>query len=422
MYRHGRQVDVIHQFVVELYGVASREEHHDLFVQVSLQESEQQQETAGGRANHVALCQPFHGSDVVDRLCLNKDWFLQRKPRKISHLSRLGCRKQRSLPLLRQHLDDQVEFLLEPNLEDPIRLIDSQVHQVVKYEPLRVLHVIQKTPWGCHENVDALGQLLRLRSTVHSTNHDAMCLGHILPKIAEYIVNLHCQFSSRRYHQSSNTVPRQELCVVEQIHCWNEEGQSLSRTCLGSGQHILAIEQVWNRLGLDLGHCLKFALLESPLHRVTDWQLLKTLRTEETWSMYGLLCNCKSSIYTRLCGRDICGRVRLCGSAIRLLHFFFSSRFYGGSFVVRLLLSLFLRRLFSLRSFAVCRKHLFGLYLVLGSILSIFFMGGVLARLLFFTFLGFGVTALFSQFPSRFPLVPRPTVINKIQRRLCGVA
>lgn len=57
-------------------------------------------------------------------------------------LSGLCCGKERRLPVLREDLDDLMHLLLEPNLEDAVRLVDDQACQVAIHKALGVLEVV----------------------------------------------------------------------------------------------------------------------------------------------------------------------------------------------------------------------------------------------------------------------------------------
>merc|ERR1719277_1616179 len=141
-----RQVDVIQQLVVEFHSVASRKEDHDLLVFVSLQEGEQQQETALCRTHHIALCETAHRRHIVLRLNLKEDRLAEREASQVGHLPCLRRGEEGRLPLLRQHLYNQVHLLLESDLEATVSLVDGQIYEVVEDEPLRVLHVVQESP------------------------------------------------------------------------------------------------------------------------------------------------------------------------------------------------------------------------------------------------------------------------------------
>mmetsp|Transcript_30368 Transcript_30368/g.54358 ORF Transcript_30368/g.54358 Transcript_30368/m.54358 type:complete len:283 (-) Transcript_30368:1127-1975(-) len=142
---HG-QVDVVQELVVEFHRVASREENHHLLVAISLQEGEQEQKSALGRANHVALSEPGDSRNVVLGLHFDKYRLVQRQPRQICNFSRLRRREESRLPLLRQEPDDHVHLLLKPYLQTAVSLVNGQVHQIVVNKPLGVLHVIQEPP------------------------------------------------------------------------------------------------------------------------------------------------------------------------------------------------------------------------------------------------------------------------------------
>ena len=62
-----RDVDVVEQFPVVLYGVTTREEDDYLLLHVLFQEGEEEEEAAIRRANDVTLCQC---SDSACRLFL----------------------------------------------------------------------------------------------------------------------------------------------------------------------------------------------------------------------------------------------------------------------------------------------------------------------------------------------------------------
>mmetsp|Transcript_55579 Transcript_55579/g.119984 ORF Transcript_55579/g.119984 Transcript_55579/m.119984 type:complete len:282 (+) Transcript_55579:384-1229(+) len=137
-----RHIDVVKQLIVVLHGVAGGEKDHHLLVPVSFQEGKKEQEAAGGWTNHVALSQSRDRGHVISRLHLYKNRLLQGEPREVGHFPRLSSGKERRLPLGGQQLDDLVELLLKPDLEDAIGLVNGEIHQVVVDETLRVLHVI----------------------------------------------------------------------------------------------------------------------------------------------------------------------------------------------------------------------------------------------------------------------------------------
>jgi hypothetical protein len=52
------------------------------------------------------------------------------------------------LPFLGQQLDDLAHLLLEPNLQDAVRLIDHEAGQVPEHKALGVLKVVQQPTRG----------------------------------------------------------------------------------------------------------------------------------------------------------------------------------------------------------------------------------------------------------------------------------
>mmetsp|Transcript_2587 Transcript_2587/g.9978 ORF Transcript_2587/g.9978 Transcript_2587/m.9978 type:complete len:386 (-) Transcript_2587:812-1969(-) len=183
-------VDVIQQLVVKLDCVASREKYHDLLVFVPLQEGEEQQESAGRRTYDVTLRQARNCCDVVQRLHFYVHGLVERDPCKVGDLPRLRRREQSCLPLFGQQLDDHVNLLFEPDLENSVGLIDGQVDQIVVHEALRVLHVVKKPAGRSHNQVHALGESFRLRTAVHASDAACNCLRHVLRDVPQHVVNL----------------------------------------------------------------------------------------------------------------------------------------------------------------------------------------------------------------------------------------
>mmetsp|Transcript_130736 Transcript_130736/g.279617 ORF Transcript_130736/g.279617 Transcript_130736/m.279617 type:complete len:274 (-) Transcript_130736:589-1410(-) len=268
-----RQVDVIQQLVVEFHGIASRKEDHDLLVFVPLQEGEEQQETALRRTHHIALCETADRRHVVLRLHFNKDRLAEREASQVGHLPCLRRGEEGRLPLLRQHLYNQVHLLLESDLEATVGLVDGQIHEVVENEPLRVLHVVQESSGRGHQRVHALGEFLGLLAAVHSAHTDGEGLRQIRRDGAEHIVDLHRKLSRGRNDKRADTVPGQELDIVQQVRCWHQEGERLSAACLRCREHVFPSEERRDRLRLDLSENLKLGLLQRLLQRLTDREL-----------------------------------------------------------------------------------------------------------------------------------------------------
>mmetsp|Transcript_88481 Transcript_88481/g.255251 ORF Transcript_88481/g.255251 Transcript_88481/m.255251 type:complete len:254 (+) Transcript_88481:696-1457(+) len=246
-----RQIDVVQELIIELHGIARREEHHDFLVPVSLQKGEQEQEPALGGAHNVALRQPGHRSDVVLRLHLDEDGLVQGEPRQVRDLPCLRRGEERRLPLRRQHLHDHVQLLLEADLQDPVRLINGQVDEVVENEAFGVLHVIKQPAGGRNKDVHPLAQLLGLCSAVHTTHNACDRLRYILGDVPQNVVDLLCQFSRGRDHQGAHTVARQKLDIVQQVDGRHQKGQRLPAASLGRSKHVLAVQQVRDGLRLD---------------------------------------------------------------------------------------------------------------------------------------------------------------------------
>mmetsp|Transcript_59862 Transcript_59862/g.120159 ORF Transcript_59862/g.120159 Transcript_59862/m.120159 type:complete len:337 (+) Transcript_59862:174-1184(+) len=140
---HHGHVDVVEELGVVLDAVAARKEHHDLFVAVPLQKSEEQQEAFRRGAHDVALLQTPHRRlrfvvvhPHVHGLALDAE------AGQVLHFLGLRRAEEHRLPLFGEELDDLVHLLLEPLLQDAVRFVDDEHLQVAVHEPFRVLQVV----------------------------------------------------------------------------------------------------------------------------------------------------------------------------------------------------------------------------------------------------------------------------------------
>ena len=90
------------------------------------------------------------------------------------HLGGLGGGEQHRLAVLGQDAHDLPHLLLEPDLQDAVRLVDDQGFEIFVHKPCRVLQVVQQPPRCGHHQVHALHQPLGLRAPVGAA-HDEAC-------------------------------------------------------------------------------------------------------------------------------------------------------------------------------------------------------------------------------------------------------
>lgn len=109
-----------------------------------------------------------------------------------------------------EDLDNLLHLLLETNLEDTIRLVNDQRFEVLENESFCVLRsvtpsalaqthleMIQQTTWRCDNQVDTLGQLVRLGLSVGSSHQNTKSLRMTLHELFGDTKDLQSELSSR---------------------------------------------------------------------------------------------------------------------------------------------------------------------------------------------------------------------------------
>ena len=249
-----RDVDVVEQLGVVLHGVARGEEHHDLLLQVLLQEREEEQEALLRGHDAVPLLDASrrrHRARVVDADVRRA---LQREPREVLHLRGLRRGEKHGLSVLGDHAHDRAHLLLEPDVQHAVRLVHAKNLERRKREPFRVLHVVQQTAGRRHEQVHALHELLRLHAAVSAADNQPVRLRMFLGELLRDVVNLERQLASRREHHHARAVARHELGVVQELHGGDEERQGLARARARGAQDVASREQGRDGARLNLGH------------------------------------------------------------------------------------------------------------------------------------------------------------------------
>ena len=277
-YRH---VDVVQQLRVVLDGRARREENDDLLLGVAAQEGEEQQEAGGRWDDAVALLQPLPRRGrlaVVHAHVQGRP--LEGQAGQVLHFRGLRRRKQGGLAVAGQELDNLAHLLLKTRLQDAVGLVGHEKGEVARHERPRVLEVVQEAAGRGDEEVDALGQALRLRPPVGAAHDQAVRLGGgaggrggrrgaaapvLLPctaaaaaTAAEQVpgdrVDLHGQFPGGGDHQGARPVARGEAGPRQELGGRDQKRQRFARPRLGGPQHVPPGQQGRDGAGLHLRH------------------------------------------------------------------------------------------------------------------------------------------------------------------------
>lgn len=187
---------------------------------------------------------------------------------------------------VRQDLDDLFHLLLEPDFQDPVRLVDDERFQILENEGFGVLHergiddisqrvqlnfdcrseekqqgrdthpqVIQQPPRSSHDQVDPLGQPIRLGLPIRTTHNHPESLTveptHQVPHDGE---DLKGQFPGWREDDDSRPVGRFEFESTEDFDGRDQEGQGLAGSGSGCTKDVTTGEERRDGPGLYFCH------------------------------------------------------------------------------------------------------------------------------------------------------------------------
>lgn len=174
-----RQINVVKQFCVVFHTVTTREEHNNLFLEVPLEEREQEQEPLVSLTNDVSLFQTLYRAVLLAVVHVDiQRTRTERYPGQILDLGGLGGREEHGLAFLRrQDLDDLAHLVFETNFQNSVCFVDDEGLEVLEYEALGVLQMVEQSSGSRNQQVDTLGELLCLCASVRASDHDTVGLG-----------------------------------------------------------------------------------------------------------------------------------------------------------------------------------------------------------------------------------------------------
>ena len=88
--------------------------------------------------------------------------------------------------------------------------------------------MIEKTAWGCNEQVDALLQLVGLRTSLCSTNDNTVSFVVILEAITGPLVIVHGKLSRWGDDENSCSILWLETSSSQELNSWNHVGERLT--------------------------------------------------------------------------------------------------------------------------------------------------------------------------------------------------
>lgn len=126
--------------------------------------------------------------------------------------------------------------------------------------------MIQQPPGSGHDQIDPLGQPIRLALPISATHDHPESLtvepGHQVPHDGE---DLECEFPRRSEDDDPRTVCRFKLQGAQDLDGGDEEGQGLSRPGPGGAEDVSAGKQGGDGPSLDFGHGLELERVDGVL-------------------------------------------------------------------------------------------------------------------------------------------------------------
>jgi len=129
-----------------------------------------------------------------------------------------------------------VHVFLKTNVEDTVSLIYDEALEILVYETLCVLEMIQETTRGRDQDVDAFSELVRLEFTVHASDDKPVSERVILAQITENAVNLESELTSRGDTDHTGTISSFEFDPREKFDRRDQKGQSFAGSGLGGAK------------------------------------------------------------------------------------------------------------------------------------------------------------------------------------------
>lgn len=170
--------------------------------------------------------------------------------------------------------------------------------------------MIEETTGGSNNQVDTLGQLVRLCFPVCPTHQDTKSLRMTLHELLRNTEDLQRQFPRRRDDDDSGTyaislrhcsladsrrptVDRLESQCAEHLHTRYQKCHSLSTSGPSCAQHVLSGEKRWDSPSLNLRHGLKSHPLDSRRSRRREvecgerYSLVRSRSSSDSWLVEG---------------------------------------------------------------------------------------------------------------------------------------
>ncbi len=108
-----------------------------------------------------------------------------------------------------------------------------------------------------NEQIDALDELLLLRTAVRAADDDAERLRMVLHEVAHHAKDLECKLARGCDDDDARPVHGLELEAVQQLDGGDEERERLAGPRTRGAEDVLACEEHGNGLGLHGRHCLE---------------------------------------------------------------------------------------------------------------------------------------------------------------------
>ena len=214
-----RDVNIVKEIAVKLDRVTARHKDHNLFLQILLQESEEQLELLRRVFGHNVPLLKVGNSGAFSILSyLYQHRVLEGQSAKIFNLFGHSGGEKKGHSFLWQQFNDFIHLFLETDFEDSIGLIDDEHLQVVESETWGVLQVIQEPSRGGNEQVHSFLQLVCLSASLSTADNHTMGLVVILQKISRPFIILHRQLSSWGNHKHTCSILRGEVGLSEKFN------------------------------------------------------------------------------------------------------------------------------------------------------------------------------------------------------------
>ena len=170
-----------------------------------------------------------------------------------------GGAEEAGLLVLGDPVQDLVDVLDESHVQHPVGLVEDHHVDVLQLQ-CAPFQVVNDPAGGSHDDVDAVLELpdlaVDLLSAIDGTDPDA----GVPADLGEVSGDLYGELPGGGQHESLDS-PIEE---VDGFHHGNAEGRRLARPRLGLADHVPALEEGDDGLGLDGGGLLEAQVLDAP--------------------------------------------------------------------------------------------------------------------------------------------------------------